>query len=111
MKVLRAPKKVFELIEKYQNIPAGDKTVCTPYFINTGGDRNLRALVGKGDPSEIDMELQILAHRKGVDLAKIPADKIREMMQENNIGIDCSGFVSHLLDEWLKANWKKKLIS
>lgn len=69
----------------------------------------LRVLIGKGTPSEIVKETLIYEKLRGVDLANMSKQEIRKFMVKRHIGIDCSGFVVHVLTAWLKGNKKKAL--
>lgn len=92
------------IIESYQNIPFGKKTVLAPYFMNLKGQRGgLRVMVGKGTVDEIIQEVKVWAQVKGFDLRKAKPEQIREFMINMGIGIDCSGFVVYVLNEELKS--------
>jgi hypothetical protein len=63
-------------------------------------------LVGKGTPEEIEEETLIYAKLRKTDLNELTQQEIRNFMIEQGIGIDCSGFVSHLINKWLKIEGK-----
>lgn len=99
--------KAKEIINAYKNLNIRGNTVTTPYFRNVKRVRaELRSLVGKGTPEEIVEETIIFAQLRGFPLAKSTPEQIREFMQSQGIGVDCSGFVAHVYDHWLKS--KKK---
>ena len=106
------PQEVKFLINHYFNLKINGKTVKTPYHINVKHVRaELRSLVGKGSPEEIESELNIFAKLRNFNLQKASKEEIREFMQKEGIGIDCSGLVSHILNAWLKAERKGSLAS
>lgn len=98
-----APKSAIQIIEHYRELQIAGKTIICPYFINTkeGYNPGLRVLMGKGDPDEIEREVSVAAQIKGINLRKLSATELRRFMLERSIGIDCSGFVVHVLDTWL----------
>lgn len=111
-KIEEAPEEVSQIIERYFNLRVGDKTVVCPYFRNVKRVRaELRSLVGKGTPEEIEEEIRIYAKLRGFDLNNSSAKQIRDFMQTQGIGIDCSGFVSHVLNVWLKSVGKGRIWS
>lgn len=91
-------KNLKDAIEKYRKLPIGGKEIVCPYFINIKNARDLRAMVGKGTPEEIVMEANIWAKIKGVDFLTMTENEIKDFLTERGIGIDCSGFVSHVLN-------------
>lgn len=98
------PEEVKQLIEHYIGLDLGGKKVRTPYFRNVKRVRaELRSLVGKGTPEEIEEETMIYAKLRGFDLEHSSEKEIREFMQSQGVGADCSGFVSHILDKWLRT--------
>lgn len=109
MKILTAPKEVLELIEEYRCLKICSKCVNTPYFINTLHRHDLRSLVGKGLPEEIQNEVLIWAKLRGIDICKLSESEIRNFMQKEGIGIDCSGFVYHVLDRWAKVSYNRSI--
>lgn len=106
----KAPEEVMNLINQYTSIELGGKKVCTPYFINIKHARaELRSLIGKGLPEEIKEETMIYAKLKGFNLENSSEKDIRSFMMKQGIGVDCSGFVSHVLDVWTKGKFKSQI--
>ncbi len=106
-KIDKSAKKV---INNYFNLDLGGKKVACPYFISKRIERGgLRVMVGKGSPEEIVHEVKVWAKLKGVVLEEMSERQIREFMVERNIGIDCSGFVAHVLDSYLQVLFGKRL--
>lgn len=109
-KVLQLPQAAQDTIRSFQQLQINDHNIVCPYFMNTKKQRSgLRVLVGKGNANEISREVQVWAQLKGFDLAKADEKQIREFMIVNNIGIDCSGFVVHVLNSWLKSLGKASI--
>jgi len=102
-------------ITDYLSLPfAHASGVSCPYYNNKqlGQRCQLRALVGKGTPDEIIEEVDIMAKKKNVDLKKLNSEEIKKFLMDNNIGIECSGFVSNVLLEHYKEkqiNFFKKI--
>lgn len=108
--ILSIPLSAAQVIHEYTHLPLGGKEVVCPYHINIQKERvGLRVLVGKGDPGEIIREVQVWAKLKDFDIDKASESQIREFMINHSIGIECSGFVSHVLGFWLKSEHKKNL--
>ena len=106
----KLPKEVTKLIEDYFNLNINGKKVKTPYHINVKHARaELRSLVGKGTPQEIEEEVNIFAKLRNFNLKKTSENEIREFMQKEGIGVDCSGLVAHILDTWVKSEKKGNL--
>jgi hypothetical protein len=108
--ILCLPDAAFGVINAYMNLPLGGKAVPCPYHMNVIKERvGLRVLVGKGDPSEIVQEVKVWSKIKDFDLEKATISQIREFMIERSIGIDCSGFVVHVLGYVIKKFLNKRL--
>lgn len=96
-------KEALDVISRFQNLNIGEKKIIAPYYMNTKKERaGLRAMIGKGSPEEIELEVKVWAHAKGINLNKLNEKQIREFMIERGIGIDCSGFVTYILNKELK---------
>lgn len=108
-----------KIINDYFNLPFEGLTgVRCPYFNNARRNMRgqLRGLIGKGTPKEIAEEAQIVStqyrhnifdkeghccvHATHNDEEKI--EDVRKFLIDNGLGIDCSGFVSHVLIEHYK---------
>ena len=108
--ILTIPLYAQEMIDEYANLRLGGKKVTCPYFMNYKKERaGLRALIGKGDPGEIEKEVMVWAKLRDFDLERASPAKIREFMTDSHIGVDCSGFVVHVLNFWLRSEGKKRL--
>ncbi len=104
-------------INDYLNLPfIGVSGVRCPYFNNArlGQRGQLKVLVGKGTPEEIVEEAKIISiqyranvfDKNGVFNAHVDhpaeheqAECIRQFLVDNNLGVDCSGFVTNVLQQ------------
>ncbi|MDD2656413.1 MAG: ATP-grasp domain-containing protein [Patescibacteria group bacterium] len=102
---------VSKMIEHYLNLKVGNTTITCPYFNNRRSQIRgaLAVLIGKGSPESIEEELQIISLKEKIDLGNLPAEKIKEFLVNNNLGVDCSGFVYHILDALTQDKKNKKL--
>jgi hypothetical protein len=103
------PPKLQEEIDRYKNINLGGKSVVCPYYINLIKKKDLRVMLGKGTPEEIEMEAHIWEKIKGVDFEEMSEEEIRQFLIDRGIGIDCSGFVVHVLNEWHRKTKGKSI--
>jgi len=110
-KLLIAPKAALDKINDFMNLPLGGKNVTCPYFMNKRKQRaGLRVLIGKGDPEDIVTEVRVWAKVKHFNLFKASTIEVRNFMLNRDIGSDCSGFVVHILNAWLKVQKAGQLI-
>lgn len=119
--------KAEKIINKYFNLPfKGINGVRVPYFINkrTARRGQLRGLIGKGTPEEIVEEAKILSiqYKHGLfdKNGFAPKDKytneearemVRKFLIDNGIGIDCSGFATHVLSAHYAETYNINLFS
>lgn len=107
-------------IHDYLNLPfVGIPAVRCPYFNNArlGQRGQLKVLIGKGLPEEIVEEAKIVSIQYSQDVfdkngvftahADHPAgheqaECIRQFLVDNNLGVDCSGFVANILQKHFK---------
>ncbi|MFA7315172.1 MAG: hypothetical protein WC025_04610, partial [Candidatus Magasanikbacteria bacterium] len=103
--------KVSKNIENYLNLNIAGKNIQTPYFNNRRNQVRgaLGVLIGKGSSKDIEEEVQIISLKEKTDLSNLSAKKIKEFLVENNLGIDCSGFVYYILDALTQEKKNKKL--
>lgn len=112
------------LISNYLNLPCvGIAGVRCPYFNNARHKRRgeLRALIGKGSPEEIIAEAHIVSMQYKANLfdtnhhqclcathsdKQHTADDIRHFLIDHGLGIECSGFVTHVLAAHFKETKK-----
>ncbi len=106
------PEEAWQTINEYKYLPLGGKKVTSPYYINLSKERGgLRVLVGKGTPEEILHEVKVWGKLKGFELENASQHQIREFMIQRKIGIECSGFLYHVITRWLQAKHKGNLVS
>jgi hypothetical protein len=106
------PEKTKQLIKDYFKLDLGGQIVPTPYYRNVKRVRaELRSKVGKGLPDEIEQECMIFAKLRGFEFHGKSIGDIREFMRSVGLGVDCSGFVAHVLDTYLKEIGKGNLYS
>jgi hypothetical protein len=104
-------------IHDYLNLPfMGISGVRCPYFNNArlGQRGQLKVLVGKGTPEEIVEEAKIISiqyranvfDKNGVFNAHVEhpaeheqAECVRQFLVDNNLGVDCSGFITNVLQK------------
>ncbi len=98
MQVEKISDKAQKVINDYMFLKVNGKTISTPYFINPRSRKDLRAMVGKGSPEEIIMESKIWEKIKGVNFDSMSQKEIKDFLINRGMGIDCSGFVIHVLD-------------
>ncbi|MCS7317899.1 MAG: hypothetical protein NZZ41_06310, partial [Candidatus Dojkabacteria bacterium] len=96
-------------IKRFLELRLGRHLVPTPYFINYLRKKDLRVMVGKGTPDEIETEFKIWAKVKNFKYENAEISEIRNFLCEVGIGIDCSGFVVHVLNEYLKEVKNKSI--
>ncbi|MBT4121137.1 MAG: hypothetical protein HOA57_03460 [Candidatus Magasanikbacteria bacterium] len=103
-------KQALQVIENYRNLSIGKNKILCPYFNNrrSGVRGALRVLIGKGSPKDIEEETLLFALREKVDLDNLNSEKSKKFLVDHNLGIDCSGFIYHILDAEL-GNLKKHL--
>jgi hypothetical protein len=94
-------------VSDYFNLNFSGTKVTIPYYINTKRKKDLRVLVGKGTPEEIKLETKVWAQVKGESLKEMEESEIRELMLNVGIGIDCSGFVTHILNPYFQEKFGK----
>lgn len=108
--------KAEQLIHDYFNLPFSNiQGVRCPYINNARLNQRgqLRVLIGKGTPREITEEAHIISvhyhnglfdkqgncslEQKNGRKKNTCTDTIRKFLIDNNLGVECSGFVTHVL--------------
>jgi len=101
LSVLSLPPKTTELLEKYLSLDIAGKNIVCPYYQNIWKKTKKPVFSGKGLPGEIEVEMKkLILQRPAIKL--YPAKKIRHAMIMAGLGIDCSGLVANLLNQYLK---------
>ena len=117
-------KNAQKAIDTYFNLPfQGVDNVRCPYFIASKSTARgqLRALAGKGTPQEIVEEAKIISIQYGDEvfdkhgMCHIEEGKknehLRKYLIDHNLGIDCSGFVVHILQNHYKETKNFNFVS
>ncbi len=93
-------KKALDLIEQYLHFQIGDAVTNVPYYNNRTRKNRiaLRAYVGKGSPTDIRDELEAIILREKIDLKSFTNELLKKTLVDNNLGIECSGFVYYVLE-------------
>jgi hypothetical protein len=71
-----------------------------PYYNNRSKEirGTLRAYVGKGTPKDIHEEIEHILIKAHINKDDLTDQVLIDILTKNNLGIDCSGFVYHILD-------------
>lgn len=90
-----------DAINHYKNFQVGQAVCSVPYYNNrvAGKRGGLRVEVGKGSPKEIYDEIQHRALEEKVDIKLFDPEMLKKFLVNSNLGIDCSGFAYHVLNE------------
>lgn len=92
------------ILNQYLNLQINSISCSVPYFNNkTMRTRVALAVkVGKGSPTEIASEIKDILFKKR-NPAELTSESLKTTLIENHLGIDCSGFLYHILDAESKA--------
>ncbi len=109
------PKSALDVLGAYGKLKAAENTyVRCPYFRNPRSGRErwgLAVYSGKGSPREIEEELKIIEKLERKDFSTMREDGIRDIMKKRKLGIECSGFITRVLDGWTREFYKKPIYS
>jgi len=94
----------FEVLGKRFSVPYAISHNPTPAYAGEGRTSAHANYGGKGTPAEIRQTLIRVAKQSKFSLDTSSADQIRDFMVKHGIGVDCSGFVYNVLDEYLRAS-------
>lgn len=107
------PQQSLDTIDAYWNIRINEnKCIRCPYFRNPTSGRikwALTAYSGKGSPEEIEDELKIVEKLEGCDFSRMREYQIRAIMGKRKLGIECSGFITRVLDAGLQNLYGKSI--
>lgn len=113
--VLSLPQTALEVIHHYQKLEAAPGVfVRCPYYRSPGtGERRWGLVVfsGKGSPQDIEEELRMVERLEGVQFVSMSEDKIVSVMRKRRLGVDCSGFLTHVLDAWTMQEHRRHIWS
>lgn len=90
---------------RYYKLPLGGKKVPCPYRRNEYGSYQKLApeFQGKSSAKIILETTQKLAKEQNFNLQKATVEETRQFMRNNKLGIDCSGFVYRMLDNFVQS--------
>jgi hypothetical protein len=95
--VRRLPSKAQAVVDGYLHITVDGAEAACPYHINPGLHTTNRALLGKGNPKEIEA-LARKSFGKYDMHVNGSGDSLRSFLFACGIGVDCSGFASWVLN-------------
>lgn len=98
-------KQGLSMIDSFLHLKIGERTVPVPYVNNKRARlrAGFRVMIGKGTPEEIAEEADILLHKAKIHLSALSNADLSAFLADRNLGIDCSGFVYHVLNAELQA--------
>lgn len=87
------------MISRYSVFAFGAASCRVPYFNNktTKSRAALRVRIGKGSTDDIAEELREITTKEHIDADTMSDTRLRSIMEERGIGIECSGFAFHVL--------------
>jgi len=111
METEKLPPNTQKILNDYLNLKVGNAVCRVPYFNNKiiRSRGALRAYAGKGTPKEIAEEAETILHKQHVKLESVSDSSLKRLLNENNLGIDCSGFAYHVLDAFSQETGHNKL--
>lgn len=109
-RVLRLPTSARQVVEAYFHIRVGKAVAACPYHINPGVWSANRALLGKGNPAEIEAAAAVCFERYAMPSTADP-EQLRNLLLACGIGVDCSGFAAWVLNAHTKAVLSRSLWS
>ena len=92
------PPKTSSLLNKYLQLPFRTTKIACPYWVNDLGKGIRGPFSGKGTPRQIVSASYKKAKKFKIDLDGLNRRELKKFMEDNRIGLDCSGFVFHLLN-------------
>ncbi len=95
-------------LNDYMHFMIDDKEVPIPYILEPSRWQFSKTS-GKGSPEMIYKEVFAVITNRNLRVTDLTSGEIYKIMKEERIGIDCSGFVYHLLDAYLLAEKRKSL--
>lgn len=96
--------KTFLLLNHYLLLPYRVTKIACPYWVNDL-DKGIKGpFSGKGTPGQIVFSSYRRARKLGIELDKLNKQQLVKFLKNNRIGVDCSGFVFHLLNSFDKEN-------
>lgn len=89
-----------EVIDQYAHFRFGSAVASIPYFNNktVKARAALRTYIGKGSPKDLYEEMQTIAVKSHLVPDSLADEALKKILVENNLGIECSGFVYYVLN-------------
>lgn len=100
-----------KLYYEYTHLNLGGKKIHCPYWSNQPPTLSYGPYKGKGTPTQIVKATIKLAQKHNLDLNRLSSSDIKKFMENCQIGVDCSGFVYHMLDVLAKERGKKGIFN
>jgi phosphoribosylformylglycinamidine (FGAM) synthase PurS component len=113
---------LYQFADEYINLEIEGKIINIPYSISKEGIKRAIGELssagvtdrfanygGKGTPKQIKELIFITAQKEHFSLKKATVEEITEFLLHHGIGVDCSGFVYNVLDQYLKKEKHKSL--
>jgi len=112
--IFKIPEAGQKIIDSYLEMIIGGKPIICPYYTNLKKQRAaLRVFLGKASAQEIINEANFISLKEEIDLNKLPEQRLYQFLVEHNLGIDCSGLATYILQavyqEVKKINILKKI--
>lgn len=100
MEIKTLSKPALDIIDQYLHFRAGSATCSIPYYNNkTNKTRaSIRAYIGKGSPKDIQEEFETIIIKAKINPRTLTNEVVKKILVDNSIGIECSGFVYHILE-------------
>lgn len=96
--IQRISQSGWDMIQTYAHMKLGGVEFACPYYQHSVlKGLSARVSIGKGFPDEILEETKVLARVHRFDFENASDEKIREFMVAQSLGIDCSGYIAHVL--------------
>src|SRR5258708_2037398 len=113
---------LYQFADKYINFEIEGKVIKVPYSISKEGEKRAIGELssagvtdrfanygGKGTPKQIKELVLNTAEKENFNLKNATSEEIENFMNKQGIGVDCSGFVYYVLDQYLKKEKNKSL--
>lgn len=113
MTIAKLSPQAHTVIDSYEHIKIGKKTINCPYFNNRTSNLRgaLRVCVGKGTAQEISDEARIIGLREKIDLDDLSESDVVKFLTDHRLGLDCAALAYYILDAELQTTKKKTLRS
>jgi len=102
---------LFRFLESYLSLEIGKFKINCPYWINDIKRGIKGPFSGKGTPNQIKASIRRRLTKYNLKLESFNKDSLKKFLEANRIGIDCSGFVYHLLNQLNKEKGGREISS